>query len=42
MLNSLYIFILRVNNRSVTDGQFALALFEMAATVIVVAIVRNT
>ena len=42
MFNSLYIFILRLNREEVTEGQFFLALAELAATVITVAIIRNT
>lgn len=42
MLNSLYIFILRVNGKQVSEGQYWLAIMEFLATVVCVAIVCNT
>lgn len=42
MINSISIFVLRMNHRQVTDGQFFLAMAEFVATAIIVAIIRNT
>lgn len=42
MLNSLYIFILRLNSKQVSEGQFWLAFGEIVATIAIIAIIRNT
>ena len=42
MINSLYIFVLKLNNKQIGDGPFFMAAIEFLATIIVVAIIRNT
>jgi hypothetical protein len=42
MLNSIFIFVLRLTRKEVSDGNFCMVLAELVATVVIVAIIRNT
>lgn len=42
MLNCLFMLILRLNNKPVTDGNYFIAVVEFVAIVAVIAIIRNT
>ena len=42
MINSLWIFILHMNNKRTKDGQYVLAGLEIVAYIIICGIIRNT
>jgi len=42
VFNSIYNFVLRMNNKQVTEGNFFMVVVELLATVVIVAIIRNT